>query len=106
MKPDNRHLSVFDPHGLLVAATRHYAGRSTVSVSGFADELAEAWPIIPQETRIVIRRYLENLFAVDDSERAKGRGRGCLPLGQNIDRAAWERVRAAWLAEDQQEARP
>ena len=50
----------FDPHMLLIAATRYFIGRMTIATCSFAqDELAKAWPHIPQKTRAIIRRELE-----------------------------------------------
>lgn len=99
MTPDHRHLAAFDPHTLLIAAVRYYAGRTTIQVSQFADELAEAWPIIPERTRTVIRRDLEWLFEHDDHDRARGWDRA---MGSDVARRAWERVRSVWLAEQKE----
>jgi hypothetical protein len=93
------HLKKFDPHSLLIAATRYYVGRMTIGSCAFAQELASAWPEIPEDTKGIIRRDLERDFDRDDE--ARKRGDEFLPLGADCDRAGWELVRAAWSKEAQ-----
>jgi hypothetical protein len=87
-------LDHFEPHMLIIAATRYFTGRMTIATCAFADELAKAWSEIPEETRNIIKRDLEDKFRRDDEARA--RGDQCKPLGMDCDRAAWEKVRAMW----------
>lgn len=88
------YLNHFDNHGLLIAATRYWAGRCTIGAASFAGELAAAWPDVPEKTRAIIKRDLEELFDRDD--RARDAGSGYKPLGMDCDRTAWEQVRRAW----------
>ena len=98
-RPDLAALAAFDTHGLIIGATRYYTGRMTIHAGMFAQyELARAWPLLQPNTKAVIRRDLEDDFRRDDEARA--RGEKYLPLGHDCDRAAWECVRAAWLAQD------
>lgn len=92
---DFSHFKHFDPHTLLIAATRYFTGRMTISTVGFADELAKAWPDIPEKTRNIIQRDLQKEFEMDDLARENNDS--YLPLGMDCDRAAWEKVRKAWL---------
>ena len=93
----------FDPHMLLIAATRYFIGRMTIATCSFAqDELAKAWPHIPQKTRAIIRRELEEAFRDDDNDREQGASRRT--LGWDCDREAWEAVRAAWQTDAVQPA--
>lgn len=95
-KRTNKHLNAFDPHMLLIAATRYFTGRRTISTCAFARELAAAWPTIPEHTRAVIQRDLEEEFRRDDEARSKGQRQIYLPLGHDCDRESWEKVREAW----------
>lgn len=102
-RPDLAALAHFDPHMLVIAAARYFAGRMTISTCFFAKhELAKAWPKLLPGTRNAIRRDLEEEFRRDDEARARGDKH--LPLGHDCDRAAWEHVRAAWLAHDAKDA--
>lgn len=85
----------FDPHMLLIAATRYFMGRMTIATCSFArEELARAWPEIPEHTRRIIRLDLEEAFLADDRDRESGSGYRA--LGWDCDRASWEHVRKAW----------
>lgn len=91
-------LDGFDPHTLVIAATRYYMGRRTIHATHFAQfELAKNWWQLPEGTRLVIQRDLEMEFERDDEART--RGDLFLPLGEDCDRAAWECVRRAWESE-------
>jgi hypothetical protein len=90
------HLDNFDSHELLFAAFRYFLGRKTISNCNFAEELASAWWDIPEITRNGLQRELTEAFARDDQARLRGEVFVQLPLGQNCDREAWEKVRTAW----------
>lgn len=92
-------LDCFDSFDLLMGAFCYYLGRRTATVDSFARELATAWPRLPDRTRLLIRRDLEEAFVRDDEARA--REDNVIPLGHDCDRESWERVRDAWLKEDQ-----
>lgn len=89
---------------LLIAATRYFTGRMTIATCAFADELGKAWPEIPEETRNIIKRDLEDEFRRDDEARARGDQHK--PLGMDCDRAGWEKVRAIWSNEKTYELNP
>ena len=91
----------FDPHELLCASARYFIGRSTLSTNAFAETLAEVWACLPKWTQGVIRRDLEEAFRGDDI--ARDAGRAGYYLGQDCDRAAWEKVRQAWIKESTKE---
>lgn len=95
-KRTNKHLDAFDPHMLLIAAVRYFTGRQTIATCAFARELAEAWPTIPEHTRNIIKRDLEDEFRRDDEARKDDPPRSFCPLGSDCDRQAWEMVREAW----------
>lgn len=88
------HLATFDAHTLLIAATRYYIGRMTITTASFAETLAVAWPDIPEHTRTIIQRDLEGAF--EDDDRARRTGSAYFALGADCDRLGWERVRQAW----------
>lgn len=81
---------------MATAAVRYCLGRSTYIVEYCCDWLREAWPTLSESTRTAIACDIEGAFAKDDTCRAEGRA--LLPLGMDMDRAAWERVRELWRA--------
>jgi hypothetical protein len=90
-------LDKFDSHMLVIAATRYFTGRMTIATCAYAEELARAWPDIPAKTKAIIRRDLEEEFLRDDKARACNAP--YKTLGMDCDRAAWEKVRDAWIKE-------
>lgn len=83
-------------HLMVIAAVRYCTGRSTYIVGDCADWLIRLWPSLPEGTRTVIRRDIDEAFARDDADRAAGSEYKA--LGHDWDRADWERVRALWAA--------
>lgn len=83
---------------LWLGAFRYYCGRMTYAVSDFTDLLIRVWPSLPEYTRKLIQRDLEEEFQRDNHARAEK----CQykPLGQDCDRAQWEQVRALWRSDD------
>ena len=82
-------------HSLMpVCAVRYCLGRRTYITGECADWLCDVWPLLPENVKTVIRRDIEEEFARDDAERAAGSEHK--PLGDDCDRASWERVRALW----------
>jgi hypothetical protein len=91
-------LRYFEAHDMLISATRYYIGRMTIQACHWAECLAKAWPEIPEGTRGVIRRDIEEAFRDDDA--ARERGDQYRPLGHDCDRSAWDKVRKAWQTMD------
>ena len=89
--PELSAMPPFDAVEMLICTTRYYTGRSTISVSIWADDLARHWASLPKGARTVIKRDLENAF-----KRVNA-------LGDDCDRAMWEKVRAAWMLEEAKE---
>lgn len=79
---------------MIVAAVRYCLGRMTYIVSDCADWLIEIWPALPENTRKIIQRDVEEAFARDDADREAGRD--YKTLGHDCDRREWERVRKLW----------
>lgn len=79
---------------LWIGAFRYYCGRMTYAVGSFCAALCEAVPTLPERARIVIARDLDEAFARDDS--ARDRGAEYKPIGHDIDRAEWQKVREAF----------
>ncbi len=73
---------------------RYFLGRRTSSTCDFAERLARAWPLIDEEHRRLIQRELEEAFERDYEDRADGKQ--IKWLGDDCDRAAWEKVRKAY----------
>lgn len=87
-------LAHFGAEMMVIAATRYFIGRRTISTTVWAQELCAAWEQIPESARNIIRRDLEEAFRRDDAARARGEQHK--PLGMDCDREAWEEVRAKW----------
>lgn len=87
-------MSEYQTTTLWLGAFRYYVGRMTYAVSDFCDLLIAAWPTLPERTRSLIQRDLDEEFKRDDEVR--GTGAMCMPLGHDCDRQQWERVRALW----------
>ena len=68
----------------------------TYAVGLFVELLIQHWPILPEPTKALIRRDLEEEFERDDRHRAENPTGLWMPLGHDCDRAEWERVRALW----------
>jgi hypothetical protein len=79
---------------LWLGATRYYLGRMSYAVGDFVDMLVKKWPTMNEATQQIIRRDIEAEFERDDDLRQQGSQ--YLPLGQDCDRAEWERVRRLW----------
>lgn len=80
-----------------VWAVRYCLGRMTYAVDDCSRWLVSVWDRLDPEAQTCIRRDIDEQFARDDAARDNGNSRG-LPLGMDIDRAAWQRVRNLWGA--------
>ena len=94
MNKQKHWLDSFDEDSLLIASTRYHIGRATIATCCFAKCLADAWESIPELTRFLIKKDIEEAFERDDSARQLGFERN--PLGMDCDCAAWEKVRKHW----------
>ena len=75
---------------------RYFVGRRTIAATQFADQLSHAWPYLKSNIQQLIQRELDELFRRDDEQRLENTERGYLILGDDVDRAAWEKVRRAY----------
>ena len=87
---------------LWLGATRYYLGRMTYAVSDFCGMLIRAWPALSDETKELIQRDIEIEFIRDDEVRLETKNlvphySVWKPLGGDIDRAEWEKVRKLWI---------
>jgi hypothetical protein len=83
---------------MAVSAVRYCLGRRTYVTADCADWLIDIWPGLKDHARTVIRRDLEQAFSADDDERANGAQ--YKSLGDDCDRAEWERVRRLWALDN------
>ena len=92
-----------DSSELAFWAFRYFLGRQTATACLFAKDLAKAWPHLEADDRAMIRKELERAFWEDDEARVEAMAEN-RPLGHDMDREAWDEVRAAWreLEEDEQ----
>ena len=86
---------------MVIAAFRYCCGRRTYMVGYCSEWLIRLWPTLSERARVVIQRDMDHEFDLDDKSRAQGVS--FLPLGMDMDRKEWERVRALWSAEEQPE---
>jgi hypothetical protein len=85
---------LFSVPDLIHSTFRYCLGRQTAYSITFAQKLAEAWPLLPPTIANRIRWELDKAFADDDL--ARDLDWTDRPLGQDMDRAAWELVRKAY----------
>lgn len=101
MKPKQKTLTSMFMGGadsLVFWTFRYFLGCRTIDAVGFAQELAKAWPLINAPTQAAIQKELEEEFIRDDAARNNPtRKSGSFPLGHTCDRAAWQKVRNAYL---------
>lgn len=87
----------FGDHGLMVvAAFRYCLGRRTYIVSDCSKWLIKQWEHLPENVKHIIKRELDVAF-LDDNE-ARLVNDNYKPLGDDCDRAEWEKVRRLWSA--------
>lgn len=74
---------------------RYYLGRRTAFVSDFCDLLIQEWQNLPDNCKSIIQRDLDEAFDRDDRSRDlfAANGSKMWVLGDDCDRAQWERVR-------------
>lgn len=87
-------MNLDDEFHLYIGATRYYLGRMTYAVEEFTRTLIRNWENLSDETRSIIKRDVEEEFALDDA--ARERGDQHKPLGWDCDRQSWEKVRRLW----------
>ena len=79
---------------MVLAAVRYCMGRMTYIVGDCVDWLIDEWDNISPSMQRIIQRDIEDEFRRDDE--ARQRGESHRPLGMDIDRASWEKVRRLW----------
>lgn len=79
---------------MIIAAVRYCLGRMSYIVSDCAEWIIANWNGWPESVRNIIKRDIETEFVRDDEARAEQRK--YKPLGMDMDRAEWERVRRLW----------
>ncbi len=79
---------------MIVAALRYCLGRRSYIVRDCVDWLDAHWDAIPERTRAIIQRDIDEEFWRDNEARASEHG--WRPLGDDCDRAQWARLRRKW----------
>ena len=82
------------PSWMIIDAARYACGRMTYQVGVTVNWLVAHWGELPEHAKSIIKQDLETEFKNDD--RLRGSGSSFKPLGSDIDRKQWERVRALW----------
>lgn len=93
MNSQRAHMGINDKAALW--AVRYCIGRRSYAVDDCSRWLVSVWPMLDEDAKTCIRVDIEEEFRRDDAARANGNVSG-LPLGMDIDRASWERVRKLW----------
>lgn len=76
---------------LWIGAFRYYLGRRSYAVTDFCELLIREWEELPESTRGLIHRELDETFQMDDETPLE------FPrLGDACDRAAWQKVKNLW----------
>ena len=83
------------PSWLFIDAVRYCIGRRSYQVGVTTEWLVANWDKLPHHARSVIQLDLEGEFRRDDQARAEGWE--YKPLGMDMDRRCWERVRRSYL---------
>lgn len=78
---------------LWLGSFRYYLGRQSYAVSDFCDLLIAQWGEIPDRCKKLIIKELNEAFQKDDELRADKSRTHYYPLGMDMDRACWEKVR-------------
>lgn len=79
---------------MVIAAHRYCIGRMTYIVGDCVDWLLSIWAELPENTRAIIQRDMEEAFEHDDRDREMGHVSKY--LGHDCDRQQWERLRRMW----------
>ena len=79
------------PEAFITQSFRYVLGRMTYAVYVWVDWCVENWNDIPEGQKNTIIRELEEAFKHDDRDRKAGKE--WKTLGDDCDRAQWERVR-------------
>jgi len=82
---------------MIIDSVRYAMGRRTGQVGTTFDWLIAHWDDIDENTRGIVENDVEGEIAVDDRMRADDTEQRYLPLGHDMDRAKWDRVRAVWV---------
>lgn len=88
-----------DATTLWLGSFRYYLGRQSYAVSDFCDLLVSQWNSIPDRCKVLIRKELNDAFIKDDEMRADPGRSSYYPLGMDMDRRQWERVKS-FIADD------
>lgn len=87
------------PDFVVVQANRYMLGRMTYAVGEHCQWLISAWPKLSDWAKDIIQTDVDRHFDFDDRARTAPGKDFPLPLGMNMDRQEWEKVRALWAKE-------
>lgn len=93
----NRRISLekrFNIDDLIFWSFRYFLGRMTIAAHCFAEDISASWDELSEKNRVLIEKELEEAFRDDDKSRSEGNK--WHPLGMDMDRKAWEQVRAKY----------
>lgn len=79
------------PSDLVFWSFRYFLGRRTIHACSFAKCLSKAWTHLDLPVQKLIMKELEEAFERDDVARSSNQD--YRPLGDDIDREAWQTVR-------------
>jgi hypothetical protein len=91
-----------DLNDLVFFSFRYFLGRMSAKVSGFTENLINAWPNLNDKTKKQIKRELEKAIEEDSGMRNDhAHSSRYYPLGMDCDRECWIKVMQAILADEE-----
>ena len=85
------------PSRMVSQAVRYCLGRKSYAVGECCDWVIKHWHELPEHTRALIEKDVEQEFVYDANARKQGIEDW---LGHECDRADWEKVRSLWRPAD------
>lgn len=84
------------PEVVVVQANRYMLGRMPYAVGEHCQWLISAWSRLSEWAKDIIQRDVDTHFEWDDRARLTTDPDSYKPLGMDMNRQKWEKVRALW----------
>lgn len=93
MATHNQNSDIILPEWTLICTVRYALGRRSYAVSQVCELLDQRWDSLAPDTKEIIQRDIAELFERDDIARCHPLDGFTYPMGMDMDRAEWEKVR-------------